>query len=221
MHKQMSAWHASGLLCFLCSHLQTNKRRTNEVLMWFGVLLLIKAMPQTWCLCKRHRTECKRCGLYRRVKVTQDGGWKHKATCCQHLFRIHNNHLKIVIIFICMIRSSHVNLIKCFSYCPVAVVRECVCALRLLNHISTSAVLCLLLLKLNAQDYSTMALWNISSSATTFLNSQCSILILIGWWMFQGFSVTLFKIKGDFCRKCYRIAILGFLNNFSVNSNHL
>lgn len=127
MHKQMSAWHASGLLCFLCSHLQTNKRRTNEVLMWFGVLLLIKAMPQTWCLCRKHRTECKRCGLYRRVKVTQDGGWKHKATCCQHLFHIHYCIPKIVIIFICMIRSSHVSWIKCISYCPGAVVREYVC----------------------------------------------------------------------------------------------
>lgn len=219
----MLAWHASGLWCILCSHLQTNKRRTNEVLMWFGVLLLIKAMPQTWCLCKRNRTECKRCGLYRRLKVTQDGEWEHKATCCQHLFHIHNIGLKIVIIFIYIIRSSNVNWIQCISYCASAVVRVCVCVCvhRLLNHISTSAVLCLLLLKLNAQDYSRMAMWNISSSTTTFLNSQCWILILIGWWMFQGFSATLFKIKGDFHRKCYRITILGFLNNFSVNSSHL
>ncbi len=105
----MLAWHASGLWCFLCSHLQTNNRWTNEVLMWFGVLLLIKAMPQAWCLCKRHRTKCKRCGLYRRLKVTQDGEWEHKATCCQHLFRIHNISRKIVLIFIYMFRSSDVN----------------------------------------------------------------------------------------------------------------
>lgn len=184
----MLAWHASGLWCFLCSHLQTNKRWTNEVLMWFGVLLLIKAMPQAWCLCKRHRTKCKRCGLYRRLKVTQDGEWEHKATCCQHLFRIHNISLKIVFLFIYMIRSSNVNWIQCISYCAVL---QSMCVLRLLNHISTSAVLCLLLLKRNAQDISRMAMWNISSSTTSFLNSQCWRLILIGWWMFQVFPATL------------------------------
>lgn len=134
----MLAWHASGLWCFLCSHLQTNKRWTNEVLMWFGVLLLIKAVPQAWCLCKRHRTKCKRCGLYRRLKVTQDGEGEHKATCCQHLFRIHNISLKIVFLFIYMIRSSNVNWIQCISYCAGATVHVCASPFESYFHIRCS-----------------------------------------------------------------------------------
>ncbi len=123
-----------------CVHIskQTNNRWTNEVLMWFGVLLLIKAMPQAWCLCKRHRTKCKRCGLYRRLKVTQDGEWEHKATCCQHLFRIHNISLKIVFIFIYMIRSSNVNWIQCISYCAGAAVRVCASPFESYFHIRCS-----------------------------------------------------------------------------------
>lgn len=92
MYKQMLAWHVSGLWCSLCYHLQTNKRRTNEVLMWFEVLLLIKAMPQTWCLCRKHRTECKCCG-------ESHTGWTTSAhmmsTFVSHLQPINSHYFQL------------------------------------------------------------------------------------------------------------------------------